>query len=152
MSSIDDSDLQVRLPYFQKLMYKQNATPLTHYEMQVAQNIDKIREYNEMFESFSVMSLVTSIKDKVSLRDTLFLLIDAYDMDVPENAVEVLESVRDQDLTLTTAALVEIFTESLDGMVPHLMIDILGDIPEEKTPPPTRLPFSLNTEAMRNFK
>ena len=148
---IDDSAIQVRYEFFYKLMNHQNATPLTYHEMQVAQNMSKIRYYQEIMDSL-LTGLIFDIKDKVSIRDALFLLIDAYDMDVPDYGLDVLESIRNQDLKISTASLVEIFTESLDGMVPHLMIDILGDIPEEEEPIPTRLPSGLNLDAMRDFK
>lgn len=148
---IDDSVLQVRYDFFYKLMNHIPATPLTAYEMQVAQNMSKIRIYDEV-EDFSLIQLISEIKNRVSIRDALFLLIDAYDMGVADNALDILENIAEQDLKISTTALIEIFTESLNGLVPHLMIDLLGDEIKPQEPIPTRLPSSLNLEAMKNFK
>lgn len=147
---IDDSAIQVRYSYFLKLLQKLPATPLTAHEMYIAQNMSKIRSYSEDYD-IQLSTFVQDLSNKVSIRDTLYLLIDGYNMNAQESALDVLESIKEQDLKISTHALVKIFTESLDGMVPFLMIDILGDTPEVEAKI-TRLPMELNLEAMKNFK
>ena len=147
---IDDSAIQVRYGYFIKLLNKEMATPLTAHEMYLAQNMSKIRSYETDY-GINLKEFVHNLSTKVSIRDIIYLLIDAYNINAQENALDILESVGEQELKISTHALVEIFTETLDGALPLLLIDILGETPKEEVIY-TRLPSGLNLDAMKNFK
>lgn len=147
---IDDSAIQVRMSFLNKIMAQQPATPLTAYEMYIAQNMSKLRYYESERIIPYLIEFIGRIKGKVSVRDALYLLIEAYDLDMPEQGAIVLEGIDKQDLYVSTQALVEIFNGATDG-ASYLLIGLLGDMREPEIIH-TRLPMGLNLEAMKNFK
>lgn len=149
MGRIDDSAIQVREIYFQKLLRNERATPLTAHEMTIAQSMSIIRNYEQYFD-YPLNLLAQKLRNKVSLRDALFLMIDAHNIDSEEIAIEILQDIANDDRKISTSALAQIFIESLNGLVPYLMVKLMGDNMEEEETV-TRLPSGLNLDAMNKF-
>lgn len=149
---IDASSIQVRQGFLNSLWNHRPATPLTAYEETVAQNMDTLRAYYDYdLIDKPVPELVQELESKISPRDLLYLMIDAYDMEAEGDAADIIDIIRAQDNHVSTAALEHMLSESVSGtIVPALLIGLVSDeVVEEK--PVTRLPSGLNLDAMKQW-
>lgn len=147
--NIDDSMIQVRLSFVQKIFQRLPATPISSYEMTVAQNMSKLRSIDKDCLDGGLVSLLSRNIRKISVRDALFLLIDSYDLDRIDMAVDLLRSIDMSDRKLDASAIVKIFNDF--GTMPFLMIEVLGEDQDEPPEPIRRFSSGLNKDAMKDF-
>lgn len=150
---IDDSSIQLRATFFRKLMTNVPASPLSSYEIQLMENIDTIKSIEKDYKDIKNTLLSLHERKLIPLRDSVFLLLDASEQDVVDEAIGILEASLQDNMVMDTAALLEAMKECTNGMRPMWMVSALGEEAEKpEEPRPRVLGQGLNLEAMRNFK
>lgn len=157
--SLNLDGFEIRPTFVHKLLSNpRTATPLTGTEVELSKHIDLLHSIQDEIE-MNLSSFLHRNSPYVSLRDQLFFLLDSYEQDMLNLAVETLDAAYENRIKLNAAGLVKIMQEDSEySVMPSLMVSLLGDETEETEfdsyhpQPPQPKKSALNLDAMRDFK
>lgn len=125
-----DNNIDVRPVFMRKLMNGHGVSPLTAAENSIIQSYKElltIEEENKEELGGTLLSFLAKMEPYVSYRDTLFFLLDCYDNDDVELAIETLLYAFETQTRLDATNLMEIINDNTDkGIAPSLLVHIVG--------------------------
>lgn len=155
--SMNLEGFEVRPEFIRKLLNNpRSATPLTGTEVEISKHLDILMTIQEELDTNLSLFLQRN-SPYVSVRDQIFFLLDTYEQDDLDLAIQTLEAAYEDRVSLTATELFHIIKENSETYIlPSLMVGLLGEEKEEpefqsySQPQPKK--SSLNLDAMRDFK
>lgn len=152
--SNDIEGFDIRQDFLMKLLRGYPVSPLNAMETQIMNSKAELLDINKEIGGAGVLGLISSTRGLINIRDMLFLLLDAYDENMLYIAKDIINTAIQEENVLTTESIARIFYECTQGMIPELMVAVMG----EHKPEPNHLSnqtqshSSLNLDAMRDFQ